>query len=127
MRPYIRGPVASLRLLSVLVGTAAAAGCAALAGHGEQTGTAAHPVPHLGQQARREAVLGARWRGQSHAALIQSLGRPRMVMTIPGQRPLPTLALVYGVQDEAAACVDAFTIVKEEDTGQWWVADYFCR
>lgn len=38
-----------------------------------------------------------------------------------------SLAIDYGRENETAACVDAFTIVRNEDTEEWWVAEYFCR
>ena len=71
--------------------------------------------------------MGARWRGQPYAALLQAMGQPRLVMRIPGDRPLPSLAVLFGREDEPLACADAFTIVQNEDGGAWTVADYFCR
>ena len=43
------------------------------------------------------------------------------------EQPLPSLAILYGRENETAACEDAFTLVQNEDTGAWSVADYFCR
>ena len=54
-------------------------------------------------------------------------GEPKLMMNMLCFHPLKTSLLVYGVVDEAADCVDAFTIVKQADSGQWAVADYFCR
>jgi len=48
-------------------------------------------------------------------------------LNILGYRPLKTSLAVYGVLDQSSKCVDAFTMVKLEDTGEWVVADYFCR
>lgn len=97
-----------------------------MAEHFAESNSATRRPVHSSQQAQREADLGSLWRGKSHDLLLKSLGPPTMAMNVPGERPLPTMALVYGVH-EAAQCVDAFTMVKNVATGQWSVADYFCR
>jgi hypothetical protein len=94
--------------------------------HFAQSKSATRQPVHSSQQDQREAALGSLWRGKSHDLLLKSLGPPRMAMTIPGEGPVPTLVLVYRVND-AAQCIDAFTMVKNVATGQWSVADYFCR
>lgn len=127
MRRHLRAPLRPMRLLWAAVSTLAMCGCAATGGYASLSGSAPQRTARTGQQAQREAALGARWKGQSHEALVKSLGPPGLVMTVPGERPLPTLVLMYGVQDPAAACVDAFTVVRNKDSGQWSVADYFCR
>lgn len=89
-------------------------------------GCAADGPANSRQQTQREATLGSLWRGKTHDLLLKGLGPPKMAMTVPGERPIPTMALVYGV-NEATQCVDAFTMVKNDATGLWLVADYFCR
>jgi len=84
-------------------------------------------VEQTQQRTQREAALGLLWRGQSYDTLLKSLGPPKLVLNIPGERPQPTLALVYGFIDQAIQCFDTFTLVNRSDTGQWLVADYFCR
>ena len=78
-------------------------------------------------QAQRENSFQSTWRGRTYEALIESYGAPKMMMNVPGHRPLKTSLVVYGVIDKTANCVDAFTMVKQEQTEQWTVADYFCR
>ena len=78
-------------------------------------------------QSQRENSLQSTWRGRPYEALVEIYGEPKMTMNIVGYRPLKTSLAVYGVVDQAANCVDAFTMVKHEQTGHWTVADYFCR
>lgn len=78
-------------------------------------------------QSHRENSLQSTWRGRPYEALVEIYGEPKMTMNIVGYRPLKTSLAVYGVVDQAANCVDAFTMVKHEQTGHWTVADYFCR
>jgi hypothetical protein len=101
----------------------AVCGCGAL----DQSSSQNQRLGRFELQAQREAAMGARWRGQPYAALLKDLGPPKSMYFIPGDRALFSLALVYGREYETAACVDAFTIVRNEDTQDWWVAEYFCR
>lgn len=78
-------------------------------------------------QSQRENSLQSTWRGRPYEALVEIYGEPKMTMNIVGYRPLKTSLVVYGVVDQDANCVDAFTMVKHEQTEQWTVADYFCR
>lgn len=81
----------------------------------------------LGRLVKREAALNSTWRGQQYDTLREAYGEPILMMNVIGYRPLRTSLVVYGVVDEDANCIDAFTMVKEEETGVWSVADYFCR
>ena len=63
----------------------------------------------------------------TYDALLEAFGEPKLHLNILGYRPLKTSLAVYGVLDQSSKCVDAFTMVKLEDTGEWVVADYFCR
>ena len=78
-------------------------------------------------QLQRENSLQSAWVGKRYDSLLEAFGEPKLHMNILGYRPLKTSLAVYGVLDASANCVDAFTMVKIEDTGEWVVADYFCR
>jgi hypothetical protein len=126
MPAIIPKPLCRAALPLAVLGAVAVGGCGALESSFHSSGSTQR-LGRSGPQAQREATLGARWRGQPYDSLLQALGPPRLVMRIPGERPLPSLAVLYGREDETAACEDAFTLVQNEDTGAWSVADYFCR
>ena len=75
----------------------------------------------------RERELQTTWRGKPYTALVAAYGEPKLLMNVPGYRPLKTSVAVYGIRDDATRCIDAFTVVKHGITGEWTVADYFCR
>lgn len=81
----------------------------------------------LALEKKRENELQRIWRGQSYRALLETYGRPMMIMNVPGYRPLRTSVVVYGVQDQPSKCIDAFTVVVHGSDNQETVADYFCR
>ena len=73
-----------------------------------------------------------RWRDRRAAmrkydALLNAYGTPVLTMDVPGYRPLKTLVAVYGLDDQTADRVDAFTVVDDVQSNQLKVADYFCR
>lgn len=76
---------------------------------------------------KREATFNFAWRGKQSFELVDNLGQPKTVMTVPGRNDEKTYVMVYGVQDRTAGCVDAFTVEKNPVTEQWIVAGYFCR
>ena len=78
-------------------------------------------------QQHRERAIQAAWVGKRYDSLHEAFGEPKLQMNILGYRPLKTSLAVYGMLDQSSKCVDAFTMVKLEDTGEWVVADYFCR
>ena len=78
-------------------------------------------------QLRRESTFQSAWVGKRYDSLLEAFGEPKVHLNILGYRPLKTSLAVYGVLDHSSNCVDAFTMVKLEDTGEWVVADYFCR
>lgn len=78
-------------------------------------------------QSKREAALQPTWRGQPYEALHDARGPPTMMLKVPGGRPWVTLVAVYGTPDEVSGCVDAYTLVLRPSTGQWTIANYFCR
>lgn len=81
----------------------------------------------LAQQTQRERALNTAWQGKPYDALRQQFGEPPLLMNVIGERPLRTSLVVYTQNDNEAHCIDAFTMVKVEASGQWLVADYFCR
>lgn len=97
-------------------------GCAALEDKEE-----ADKRTEVGMRHSREDQLQSRWRGRSYHALLQAYGAPKMVMSVPGYRPLNTSVIVFGVIDRKTNCIDAFTVVSDNQNGDMTVADYFCR
>lgn len=85
------------------------------------------PNKALTLQQQRERILQSTWVGKRYDALLEGFGEPKLHMDILGYRPLKTSLAVYGVVDPTSQCIDAFTMVQLEDTGEWVVADYFCR
>ena len=75
---------------------------------------------------KREAELNAAWRGHRYEELLEQFGEPVSKMNMIGQRSAMTTLVLFGV-DAKTKCVDAFTMNRDEKTGQWSVADYFCR
>jgi len=120
---YIPYPQRILRALTVLALTALLLdGCAI--GPVTDTDTETEgPEP----RAQRESRLQSAWRGRPYQALLETYGSPQMVMGVPGYRPLRTSVIVYGIIDRASDCIDAFTVVADGGSGEWTVADYFCR
>lgn len=82
----------------------------------------------IAAQSKRETILQATWSGQPYDALLKAYGPPPLMMNVLGSRsPLKTSVVVFGVVDATANCVDSFTMVKHAQTGQWTVADSYCR
>lgn len=97
-------------------------GCAILSSHETDTQNAG-----LEPRSQREHRLQSTWKGRSYNALLSAYGTPKMVMGLPGYRPLDTSVVVFGVIDRASDCIDAFTVVAENPSGDLTIADYFCR
>ena len=76
--------------------------------------------------AKREVELNAAWRGHPYEALLETFGEPVSKINMIGQRTAMTTLVLFGV-DPKAQCVDAFTMVRDDKTGRWFVSDYFCR
>lgn len=115
--------------LAGLIGTLLVNGCGSPPPNpAASEGSSAADLAALIKQATlREAELQAKWKGQPYQALLKQFGEPQLTMNVIGYRPLKTSLVVYGSGDAAAQCVDAFTMVKNDQTGEWTVADYFCR
>src|SRR4051812_20745779 len=71
---------------------------------------------------QREADMNREWQNRPLADLIRVLGRPRMVMNIPGGGMPPGYAVVYG-PDPDTGCIDAFAIAER---GNPVVRAYHC-
>ena len=71
----------------------------------------------------REAEMNRQWQNRPVADLLVALGRPKMVMNIPGGGMPPSYAVVYG-QDPASGCIDAFAV---SSTSEPVVRIYHCR
>lgn len=80
-----------------------------------------------GLRLKREAALRAAWRGRPYQSLLDAFGTPRMVMTVPGYRPIRTEVIVYGSTDKVSNCIDAFTVIRPGSEDDVMVTDYFCR
>jgi hypothetical protein len=80
------------------------------------------------QRVQREARLQSTWKGQSYHALVEAYGAPKMVMSVPSPRPVPTSIVVYGVIDNMTNCIDSFTVTGQvQNIEDMTVMDYFCR
>lgn len=101
-------------------------GCATFSSDGTASSDASETSPAHRDRVR-ERELQTTWRGKPYTALVEAYGAPNMIMNVPGFRPLKTSVAVYGVRDAKSRCIDAFTVVKHGVTGEWTVADYFCR
>ena len=83
--------------------------------------------PHFVLERQRESELQRAWEGQPYDSLLAAYGTPKLVMDVPGFRQLKTTVAVYGVNDQASNCIDAFSLIEHSQTKQLTVADYFCR
>lgn len=80
-----------------------------------------------GSRLKRESMLRAAWRGRPYNSLVDAFGTPRVVMTVPGYRPIRTEVIVYGTTDKVTNCIDAFTVIRPGSDDEVTVTDYFCR
>lgn len=103
------------------------AACATSPKESAETEEAASRRLAIEAQAKRETILQAKWSGQPYDALLKAYGPPPLMMNMLGSRPLKTSVVVFGVVDAKANCVDSFTMVKHPQTGEWTVADSYCR
>lgn len=115
-------------LIATVTGTLLLVGCAS------RDGTANHAkedkflrAKYSALQTKRETALNTTWKGKPYEELREQLGEPPLLMNVIGARPLKTSLVVYPETINEAHCIDAFTMVKVESSGQWLVADYFCR
>lgn len=76
---------------------------------------------------KRESALRTAWRGRPYESLVAAFGTPKMVMTVPGYRPVRTDVIVYGATDKVTNCIDAFTVIRPGSEDDVMVTDYFCR
>ena len=83
--------------------------------------------PHAVNSARelREKEMRLTFVGYSYPNLLQALGAPGTVMSIPAFRPWKTWVVVYERLDPASGCIDAFVVA--EIRRRLMVYDYFCR
>jgi len=88
--------------------------------------SAASPVP-VEPRILRENRLQAMWKGRPYNALLETYGAPKIVMSLPGYRPMKTSVVVFGVIDKSSDCVDSFTIESHAQSGEMMVSDYYCR
>jgi hypothetical protein len=93
------------------------AGCTHLgAGHGEkEAGDAA------GQS--REFAMNQRWQNQPLSRLVDALGKPKLLLSIPGGGNPPGFIAFYGL-DPATGCIDAFALVYGVNPA---IRAYYCR
>jgi hypothetical protein len=72
---------------------------------------------------QREDEMNRIWQNRPLGELVAELGRPKMVMNIPGGGMPPSFAVVYG-PDPGTGCIDAFAISSRGDPV---VRIYHCR
>jgi hypothetical protein len=80
-----------------------------------------------GPRLQRESMLKAAWRGRPYNTLVEAFGSPKMVMNVPGYRPVATSIIVYDASDKVSKCIDAFTVVVPGENEEIIISDYFCR
>ncbi len=96
-------------------------------------GCATSPIEHapigsaLEPRQQREVRLQNTWRGKPYHALLEARGTPKVIMNLSGYRPLKTSIAVYDVVDKATNCIDSFTVVTQNPSGDQTISDYFCR
>jgi len=83
--------------------------------------------PLQASKRQRELMLQSNWRGKPYKALTEAFGEPVWQLNIPGRPPLKTFSVVYDARDKAGNCIDAFTLLKVEDSREWVVDNYSCR
>jgi hypothetical protein len=76
----------------------------------------------------REKLMHDRWAGKTYAELVEQLGKPLMVMSIPRDGWPPSSAIHYGASDQQSGCIDAFLVLHGDRSGRTaQVLEYFCR
>jgi hypothetical protein len=71
----------------------------------------------------RESEMNRQWQNKPLAELLETYGKPKMVMNIPGGGMPPSFAVVYG-QDPGSGCIDAFAVSSRGDPV---IRIYHCR
>jgi hypothetical protein len=77
----------------------------------------------LSERLMRETVMNETWQRRRYADLVEKMGKPKRLMTIPGGGNPPSFVADYGL-DPATGCIDAFAITHGENP---IVRDYYCR
>lgn len=107
--------------LAVVLGLSACAG-----GEARRISRESHPAVssavHVARQ-ERETDMNRQWQNKSLAELTDALGRPKMVLAIPGGGMPPSYVVVYG-PDPSSGCIDAFAVNLGGDPV---VRIYHCR
>ncbi|WP_207062001.1 hypothetical protein [Motiliproteus sp. SC1-56] len=82
-----------------------------------------HSINFLTQARQaREKAMQEHWIGKPVREVKQSLGEPRVTMSIPGT--FGSSVLMYGVIDQHTQCIDAFRYLEGDEPR---VTNYFCR
>jgi hypothetical protein len=71
----------------------------------------------------RERAMNTVWKNRSFSELVAALGKPLLIMSIPGGGNPPGFVAVYG-DDPATGCIDAFALVYGSDP---MIRAYYCR
>ncbi|MCM2251954.1 MAG: hypothetical protein NDJ19_06310 [Ramlibacter sp.] len=74
-------------------------------------------------QLEREHSMNARWQNRPLSELVQALGEPLLILTIPGGGNPPGFAAVYDL-DRTSGCMDAFALLYGHDPT---IRIYHCR
>jgi hypothetical protein len=85
--------------------------------------TAAPPEPVRAERAAREVQMNREWQNQTLADLLRDMGRPRLLLDIPGGGNPPGFVLVYA-RDAGTGCLDTFAVMYGVETR---VRLYQCR
>ena len=119
-----RGFARRRRELFLILFTLGAAGCQPL-----QLERALRDDPHTTARAsaaarqQRELAMNNEWHDRRYSDLVAALGKPRLVLNIPGGGNPPGFIVVYG-SDPHSGCIDAFALM---DGGDPTIRIYHCR
>lgn len=113
------GPCRPLLLLIALV----TAGCQQpdLASRMHHRPNGGGPDTVLGLQ--REIFMNSEWQNRPLSQLLAAMGKPRLLLNIPGGGNPPGFVAIYGI-DHASGCVDAFAMLYGPDPT---IRVYHCR
>ena len=76
----------------------------------------------------REKRMNDHWTGKSYNELVEQLGKPKMVMSIPRDGWPASSAIHYGASGPPWDCVDSFLVLHGDREGrQAKILGYFCR
>ena len=119
-----RGFASRRRMLFMLVFTLGAAGCQPLQlEHAQRDDAYTTALGSAAARQRRELAMNHEWHDRRYSELVAALGKPRLILNIPGGGNPPGFIVVYG-SDPQSGCIDAFALMDGRDPT---IRIYHCR